>query len=728
MRLPVPLAALAVLSLVNVPCALAQNAAPPAAAPPSPAQRWHTNAENVRRVVPGAGHVAFATSGGVRVWDRKADTWRLFTMNDGLPTNNVFDVAFDPDSPHTLWALCGDWVKLDTDPMPRLHLAALDLSTGAVNRRGGPSAIAPKTPRSYIYFLDYRLAVNEDVAAVSAGNRVVLAFDRGAGQWLDRAPASAPLARGSHLPGMSASVAEVIASPKYAAVRLSKGIYLYDRQTGTWSPRPLPEKEPFLIRPGTFRFAGESGSVTFEADWFQTRPMERAGGPVSYVMNVKRGRFRVNPVTTGIVLEQETPRRAAPDGPVSRNSPIPRPAPPSRPQVTFCTDLVGDGKYLWVAGYNQPYRPRNGGIARLDMETGEWHHPPSPPGGLAANVGSLTRFRSGTIAHVSSTYSLYDRAKRAFADVTDWNSFRDDFMTASAGRMYRSLPDPRLGPEERAIPITLLGALDEHTSLAYGPEEPFRFVVDGQPNREGPKPSVTFLYDHRTQELTPITNRVPEMKGFRPQLIRKFGETVFLAGETRRPAPSALPGRPQPLPIPEPPLVTVWQWDPKTGAARMAERVTWGDAQRERDGRERRFRELIERRRRGSREPLVREPTPDMNLVDAAGSLWLMWERRLYRYDPRADAWVGEGMADGVQPEAAPTAALWALVHAGGGRPGVARCWSAATGWQKAQVDEVTASMLATVAPDADTLWFGGVGVVAVPRGSVRFTPEGTAP
>gem|GEM_PF-2917882 len=755
MRNVVPAVVLATLLLSACAPAQARQQAPPlpaasTAAPSSP--RWFTNAENVRRVTPGETHVAFATSGGIRLWDRAADSWYLVTMNDGLPTNNVYDVAFDPEHPQTLWALCGDWVKVETDPMPRLRLATVDVGTGAVTPVGPPSGIAPKTSRSYIYFLDYRLAVTKELAAVTAGNRAVLAFDRAAGQWAQRVPANAPVARGSHLPGLSATVTDIIANAKYAAVLLKTGVFLYDRQTDQWSPRPFPGQqgtprvesrnrtnlnEGMIATAGTLRFTGDSGAVTFHGFKYRIVQERREDGSTRVTTETESGRIRANPATTGFVVEdgraasisqtipaQGAARTAAPAPAQSSTprtaaaAPAPVPALRPRPQIMYCTDMVGDGKYLWIVGYNQPYRQRSGGIARLDMDTGEWHHPKPPAGGIAANVGVLTRFRSGRIAYQSPSFSLYDAAARQFGDLKDFSLLRDELERDNPVLNRSVVRDPRLGPDEQGVMISLLGTLDDHTSIAYAPEEPFRFGQDGRPSGVLTN-FITFLYDHRTLEMTPISNRIPEMKGFRPQIVRKSGEVLFLVGETVRPVPPRVPNAPPP-PAPEPPLLTVWRWDPKTGEAHREERVTWTEAQRERDARLRRWREQMERRQRGIREPI--EPTPATSLVEAAGQLWLMWERCLYRYDPRAGAWVAEGRADSLHPEA--PGALWALIHARNGQPGVARFWSPTTGWQRAQVDPVTASMLAAFAPDRDTLWFGGGGVVAMPRAMVRFALE----
>ena len=77
------------------------------AAPTAP--RYFTNAENVRRIAAGKNFVAFATSGGVRVFERATQKWRLYTKNDGLLTHNIHDVVFDKARPEMLWILCGSW-------------------------------------------------------------------------------------------------------------------------------------------------------------------------------------------------------------------------------------------------------------------------------------------------------------------------------------------------------------------------------------------------------------------------------------------------------------------------------------------------------------------------------------------------------------------------------------------------------------------------------------------
>src|SRR5687767_6560178 len=78
---------------------------------PLPAPRHSTNTENTRRIAVGGRFVAFATSGGMRCFTRASGEWRTLTIDNGLPSHNVFDVAFDPTEANTMWALCGArWV------------------------------------------------------------------------------------------------------------------------------------------------------------------------------------------------------------------------------------------------------------------------------------------------------------------------------------------------------------------------------------------------------------------------------------------------------------------------------------------------------------------------------------------------------------------------------------------------------------------------------------------
>ncbi len=180
--------------------------------------RYFTNAENVRRITAGKRFVAFATSGGVRVFERASQKWRLYTQNDGLPTHNIHDVVFDSAKPDTLWVLCGTWGDwANEQPEPDLRLCAIDLVTGKVEQVAPPTP-APRTARrGYPFFLDYRLSVSDGWAFVFTDKGAALAWDRNAKTWTRQVSVEAPRPRASHYPGHAESVQLVGSSDRTLA-------------------------------------------------------------------------------------------------------------------------------------------------------------------------------------------------------------------------------------------------------------------------------------------------------------------------------------------------------------------------------------------------------------------------------------------------------------------------------------------------------------------------------
>lgn len=127
----------------------------------------YTNTQNVRHIALGKDYVAFAISGGIRIFLRGAGEWRTLNTNDGLSANNVRNVAFDPYHPDTLWMLgiigAYDVLKYADG---NLALASINLKTNvircATHKLSGYNDIYPMP-----YFVPNNLKVGRDYMRIS---------------------------------------------------------------------------------------------------------------------------------------------------------------------------------------------------------------------------------------------------------------------------------------------------------------------------------------------------------------------------------------------------------------------------------------------------------------------------------------------------------------------------------------------------------------------------------
>uniref|UniRef100_UPI0037513F6E hypothetical protein n=1 Tax=Armatimonas sp. TaxID=1872638 RepID=UPI0037513F6E len=414
---------------------------------PSAAPRYFTNAENVRRIAAGKRFVAFATSGGVRVFERETQKWRVYTQNDGLPTHNIHDVVFDKAKPDTLWILCGSWGDwANEQPAPDLSIVTLDLASGKVESVAPPTP-APRTARrGYHYFLDYRLSVSGGWAFVFTDKGAALAWDRSAKTWTRQVNVEATAPRPSVYPGhttqlqMAASIGDMLAfsvQPKFSLifqstviqpafggspivvnkpVVLGEGPYvlLYDKQTGKTTRHPLGAD---LLGQSSVKQPASGG----------TPLVVRSGRPARFVADTRPGSVLIESFTTDTssvrdetppqvtfyrVLHRVTPTLSEPVE-ISREKIEPSQRQPrmSPAPLVYWTDFLVEGNTLWVTGYNQPGYGPSSGIARLDLATGKWDGPKPVENGLKANFARLSLDSSDIFAWQNYTYPRKYTAK-----------------------------------------------------------------------------------------------------------------------------------------------------------------------------------------------------------------------------------------------------------------------------------------------------------------------------
>ena len=737
---------------------------------PSTAPRYFTNAENVRRIAAGKRFVAFATSGGVRVFERETQKWRVYTQNDGLPTHNIHDVVFDPQKPDTLWILCGSWGDwANEQPEPDLRIATLDLASGKVESVA-PPILAPRTARmGYHYFLDYRLSLSDGWAFVFTDKGAALLWDRNAKKWSREITVEATPPRPSNYAGHSSSLQLVGSSDSTLAFfvqtkltyinqsRVIQGasgeatqvvnqmipmgdglpphILLYDRQTGRSTRHPIGQdlmgqssvrvvaagRQPTIIsggRPGRLVPDTRPGAFLIESLASELTSSSPEGG---YTAAYTLIRHRVAPnLKEPVLISSEK----------ITNQEVTLIQQAWRQGVLFWTDFLVDGNTLWVTGYNDPHREPSSGIARLDLATGKWGGPKPAENGLKANFARLSLDSSDIFAWQDYTYPRKYTAKV------------DDFLTkyTSDPREIRfpmafpnfSHPDPRAKPtndEDRFAwaDLRVLGT-NGNQVLVLGPAEASRrYQGEGNAFKSFVvKYDTYYFYDTQTKNLTPL-----EMKGLGALIPRAAGfgtKTLFLLTEERA------PGERRGLPV-------VVRWDQKTGAVTRYPESLFRDvsvaAQRAAGTRQQADlkKRQTERNVRLLRDPKNQEPAIEIKAVQqfiyplsssfikAAGTTWLRLDQHLFRYNANKNTWLAEGLADSVSAEG--ETALWKQAgppqwrFEGTEAPrlrGEVSRWSAETGWQRLELGENARQAGSSVLFHDGALWLTGVGALRLPQ------------
>ena len=632
--------------------------------------RYFTNAENVRRIAAGKAFVAFATSGGVRVFTRSTQSWRVYTKNEGLPSHNIHDVVFDAAQPDKLWVLCGSWGDFALGyPEPDLQLITLDLATGKV-ASVAPPTVAPRTARrGYPYFLDYSLSVSESWATVFAGKGAALAWDRGEKKWTREINVEATPPRPNVYPGhvtrlgFAARVGELIAlyvQPKAKVISqstvvqsLSGGapsvvyqshylegkpsILLYNQRTnrltrhdlsddllGQSTVSPLANRTSRQVANGwPLRFLPDTrpDSVLIESltsEWINLATGESSHlGQHRVLHRVSHSRSEPVEVSREPIMEREAAS-------LERSTP--------GPPLLFWTDYLVEGDNLWVSGYNDSgLTERRSGIARLDLATGKWDGPKVSPTGIPANFVGL--YTTNNTVRAGAGY------------------FLNEVVYNPAVAEFQPSPPVRVEPE-------------------------------------------------KVFESAPL--QVPGTEGTKA-LAASFGEGAqfFLTEELA-------PGERRGAPI-------VLRLDTTTGALKRYPERLFHDVS-------------VAEQRRARRAQQTDLKGLSGSFLKAAGATWLHLDRHLFRYDAPRDTWIPEGTADALSPEG--ETALWKSVGPDPWRTefpearrlrGEVLRWSAATSWQKLNLGEDARSAGSGVLYQNDALWLSGVGVLRIPKEALRF-------
>ena len=738
--------------------------------------RYFTNAENVRRIAAGKGFVAFATSGGVRVFERTSQKWRVYTQNDGLPNHNIHDVVFDRAKPNTLWVLCGAWGDwANEQPAPDLRLVTLDLANGKVEQVAPPTP-APRTARmGYHFFLDYRLSLSDGWAFVFTDKGAALAWDRVAKKWSREVSMEATPPRPSHYPGHAESIQLVGSSDSMLAffvqtkatfinqsnvIPTNKGegavitnrqkhiddkpvpyVLLYNRQTKHVSRHPLGDS---LLDRNADIFVGSNGKLSSILNY---------GSPQKFLLDSHTDEIVIVSINNQMIVGSEeghelntyqiVRHRVAPNlkepvlisqekitvdqmSQVQQTAQIP---------LVHWTDFLVEGDTLWLTGYNDLSYPPSSGIARLDLTTGKWESFAPSVTGIAANFSGLDLIEKGVISFSGPTLRRYD------PKVNDFTLLPPQGLTENPFLYNTLIPEPRAaltnedGLFGEWVPFRVLGR-EGNRALVVGPPTPTpTFTRDASGRVTGPGkrsgPDVLFSFEVATRKLTKL-----EMRGLEDLQPRAagFGESaLFFLTEERT------PGERRGAPI-------VLRWDTKTGSVKRypeslfrevsvaAQRTAGVRQQVDLKKRQTQRNEQLRRFPGAQLPPVELRPVQEFlrplrgSFLKAAGTSWLRLDQHLFRYDASRDTWATEGLADSLSPEG--ETALWKQAgpelwrfegdEARRLRGEVSR-WSAATGWQKLELGESARQAGNSVLFHDGALWLSGVGALRLPQSAWIF-------
>jgi hypothetical protein len=359
------------MRLVLAAC-LSLAAVPSSAAEPG----WsvHTNSANTRRLVVGKRWAAAATSGGLRVIGRLHAPGRKWTMNDGLPSNDVTDVAFDPRRQDRLWILC-----VRTVPAPPgassngTHWEPVLLTLDLASQQLREETVVPPGPRAWRVATRFA-SVEEDRVLVRTGpSTAASAWDPRARGWTTVSIPGAEATEDSLPAGVRSGIAALFVRPQRLIWLNPGGVVFYDRARRAAWLRPFLA-DPQVGPPFGARLDGDA--IRYER---VKQPWDARGVATSAYLVT----FRQEPEGPPRVVA----RRRLDAG--QRRRLLRAPTSPDLLRGARLVGLVDDGDLLWFATENLP-GSRGAGIARFRVSTRSLEYPSAEPEIAANQVIALT--------------------------------------------------------------------------------------------------------------------------------------------------------------------------------------------------------------------------------------------------------------------------------------------------------------------------------------------------
>lgn len=638
---------------------------PPSGA--SPSATVYTNTENVRRIAVGSQYVAFATSGGIRIYQRKTNRWRTMTINQGLPTNDILNVAFDPDNPNILWALgligaYEGWKSLDQ----RLVLTSINLKTQAVHIEASyqpaPDGYTDSPP--YTVPSSLRVDQNEIYVTVGISN---LRYDRKSGRWTVL-PAF-PIPKESTPNVITGIGAFKLTRRGHFIFLLGRyGIIASNTSRHTLKYYPISTSDVERSVPGQyslpFNLRYSPTAVTCQmieqnSHWNDVNIPVISGSRL-ITLRIAKGANRFQVVAARNINQKAVAilsHRAGRDYHRYLHSSSP-------------TDLALDGDTIWFATYNFP-GIRATGIARYNIRRKKWSYP-KPDNGLAANM----------------IYRIVGWKDHLYVDTTNGVS------------EYAPLEDNWLAPTALVPPETGNGLVSIYRSniLGYTQHPPQNLQILAREGDQydwirkkvpvGATKSVTRWaigrLDRKSRKLESFA-QVGDLPDISVGSMLIEGDVVWLMGTDVRSRPAKSP--------------LVIRWNRTTnqmalysgGAIASIPSIAQTDA------------------------------IPRACFISVAGGTWIWgpYDHKLLRYDPNADKWrlMTENAANVY--EFAGSDSVWVRT------PGGAFFrWNAKGGWLQVVIPPKYDEFLGDAFyPGVKYYWFGKIGVLKLSRDRVYLIP-----
>ena len=364
----------------------------------------YTNTENVRHIAAGKNFVAFATSGGIRIYIRASKEWNTLTTNDHLPTNDVQNVAFDPDHPDALWmwGMIGAYEGWNS-PERQVVLASVDLKTNSIRYvTHDLSTYNEISPLPYFMPNDFIVGRNQIHISITGCSN--LTYDRAKKTWMPT-QSSLPVNQWDMQYMYGFGPFKLMETETRILLIGRNGVIVSDKRNNIFkfyplqgerynSPMVFASSYPFDLKVLPTYIVYHV--ILQNTQWNLLNYPITSSKLSTCELNLETGKSKT--IRTVPLSNQQIREIAGKAGDAYRDylhggTPM---------------DIALDGKTIWFATYNLPGIHASG-VTWFDTETKKWGSAPTDHG-LAANmVYQIARYKGDIYAITTNGASKYDR-------------------------------------------------------------------------------------------------------------------------------------------------------------------------------------------------------------------------------------------------------------------------------------------------------------------------------
>jgi hypothetical protein len=633
----------------------------------------YTNTENVRHIALGNHYAAFATSGGIRIYDCRAAKWRTLTSDNQLPTNDIQNVAFDPTHPDMLWMLGVIGAYEGWSPsLQKLELASINLKTDKVR----VCAAYQPAPQAYLdsppYTMPTYLKIERNRIDISAGLSN-LAYDRAKNEWRMLQASPPPKVWAPNVMQGFGPI-RIIKSKSRVFLLGRFNIIVKEILSNTLKCYSIPG-ERYDTQGGwsssyPFRVKVTSSGISFQ-EIMQNSQWNLMNYPVvssklrSFILDNMSGQIRIIhtiPLTNGQVDMLARNVSAEYLDRLHGGSP---------------TDIAVDGKMIWISTYNFPgiHAP---GVSWYDTLSKKWHYAPSD-NGLAANmVYEFARTKGDICAFTTNGISGYSHENYQWRTLPSKDVSSIGYPQVSNDGVVSIYTSQILGytqkPPQNLQILAREGSSSEWVRWQVKDGDVSRWAI-GRLDRASRKldsfESLGKLQLLSAGSLIILDDLIWIMGG-----IRQAGAT---GGEYTQPV--------------------ILQWNRRNDQMKLYSGNPLDTA------------------------PAIAETNaiPRTCFLSVGGNLWLWapYQNMLFRYDAGRDLWKLETSKAAAIYRFSLSKSLWVRTP-----DGLLYRWSSESGWTKLKIPDNSGSFLGGAIWDGDQdFWFGKIGVMKIQRDQIRFEP-----